>query len=107
MAGNDIDGRTIDRGIISVADTAVWDARLGVFRVKVQDNRDVGSITILRSAPLPIGHLDDRAPARKTKLGTFLRTRLEIEVNAAIQRGERQVEDSVTLLSREESMKVG
>jgi hypothetical protein len=107
MAPDDIEGRTIDRGIVSVADTAVWDARLGVFRVRVHGNRDVGSITILRSAPLPIGHLDDRAPARKTKLGTFLRTRLEIEVNAAIQRGERQVEDSVTLLSREESMKVG
>jgi hypothetical protein len=107
MAGNDIDDRRIDRGIISVADSAVWDARLGLFRVMVQGNRDVGSITILRSAALPIGHLDDRAPARKTKLGTFLRTRLEIEVNAAIQRGERQVENSVTLLSREESMKLG
>jgi hypothetical protein len=45
------------------------------------------------------------APARKTKLGEFLRTRLEIEVNAAIQRGERRIADSVTLLTREESAK--
>ena len=103
MASNDIDNSRLDQRIISVADSAVWDARLGVFRVKVQGNRDVGSITILRSAPLPISHLDDSAPARKTKLGDFLRTRLEIEVNAAIQRGERQVADGLTLLGREES----
>jgi len=106
MAGHDIDSKELDRGIISVADTAVWDARLGVFRVKIQGNRDVGSITILRSAPLPIAHLDASAPARKTRLGTFLRSRLEIAVNAAIQRGERRVEDSVTLLTREESEKL-
>ena len=100
MAINDIDGNRFDRRIISVADTAVWDARL-VFRVKIQGNRDVGSTTILRSAKLPIEHLDAGAPARRTRLGTFLHTRLEIEVNAAIQRGERQIEDSVTLLKRE------
>jgi hypothetical protein len=105
MMYSDIDNKQLDRGIISVADSAVWDARLGVFRVKIQGNRDVGSITILRSAKLPISHLDASAPARKTRLGSSLRTRLEIEVNAAIQRGERQVEDSVVLLSREESMK--
>ena len=100
MTSNDIACRELDRRVISVGDSAVWDARLGVFRVTVQGNRDVGSITILRSAPLPISHLDDSAPARKTKLGMFLRTRLEIEVNAAIQRGERQVADSVMLLAR-------
>jgi hypothetical protein len=105
MAYNDIDGEEFDRRIISVAENAVWDQRLGVFRVKVQGNRDVGSITILRSAPLPIAHLDASAPARKTKLGEFLRTRLEIEVNAAIQRGARRIADSVTLLTREESAK--
>jgi hypothetical protein len=103
MASNDIECRGLDRRIISVADSAVWDARLGVFRVKVQGNRDVGSITILRSAKLPIAHLDAGAPARKTRLGEFLRTRLEIEVNAAIQRGERRIDDSVTLLAREGS----
>jgi hypothetical protein len=101
MARNDIDGKEFDRRIISVADSAVWDARLGVFRVKIQGNRDVGSITILRGARLPIAHLDAGVPARRTMLGTFLRTRLEIEVNAAIQRGERQIEDSVTLVKRE------
>ena len=105
MATNDIECGNFDRRIISVAENAVWDQRLGVFRVKVQGNRDVGSITILRSAPLPIAHLDAGAPARKTKLGEFLRTRLEIEVNAAIQRGERRIADSVTLLTREESAK--
>ena len=103
MASNDIDNKSLDRRIISVADNAVWDARLGVFRVKVQGNRDVGSITILRGAPLPIAHLDASSPARKTKLGSFLRTRLEIDVNAAIQRGEREIAESVTLLPREDS----
>ena len=98
---NDIDSRDFGRRIISVADSAVWDPRLGVFRVKVQGNRDVGSITILKGAPLPISHLDAGAPARKTKLGDFLRSRLEIEVNAAIQRGERRIADSLTLLPRE------
>jgi hypothetical protein len=103
MATNDIDSEAFDRRIISVAENAVWDQRLGVFRVKVQGNRDVGSITILRSAPLPIAHLDAGAPARKTRLGEFLRARLEIEVNAAIQRGERRIADGVTLLPREDS----
>lgn len=101
MARDDIDNRSFDRRTISVGESAVWDERLGVFQVKIQGNRDVGSITILRSAPLPISHLDAAAPARKTKLGEFLRTRLEIEVNAAIQRGEREIAGSVTLLKRE------
>jgi len=97
---SDIDDKVCDRRTISVGESAEWDARLGVFRVKVQGNRDVGSITILRSAPLPISHLDASAPARKTRLGSFLRGRLEIEVNAAIQRGDRQIAESVTLLPR-------
>lgn len=101
MASGDDDGRGFDRRTVSVGECAVWDERLGVFRVKVQGNRDVGSITILRSAPLPISHLDDSAPARKTRLGDFLRTRLEIEVNAAIARGERRVPGGLTLLPRE------
>jgi hypothetical protein len=101
MGSNDIDGIKLDRRTVSVGESAVWDERLGMFRVKVQGNRDVGSITILRSAPLPISHLDDTAPARKTRLGAFLRGRLEIEVNAAIQRGERRIAGSLSLLARE------
>ena len=94
-----------DRHPVSVGETAVWDARLGVFRIKIQGNKDVGSITILRSTPLPIAHLDAGAPSRKTRLGTYLRDRLEVEVNAAIQRGERRLEDGVSLLTREETAK--
>ncbi len=94
MRSDDIDRNGFDRRTVSVGESAVWDERLGVFRVKVQGNRDVGSITILRSAPLPISHLDASAPARKTRLGAFLRSRLEIEVNAAIARGEREIADS-------------
>jgi hypothetical protein len=101
MASDESSGRGPDRRPVSVGESAVWDARLGVFRVKVQGNRDVGSITILRSAPLPISHLDAGSPARKTRLGDILRTRLEIEVNAAIGRGERQIPGSLSLLARE------
>ena len=101
MSSDDIDGKGLDPRTVSVGESAIWDERLGVFRVKVQGNRDVGSITILRSAPLPISHLDASAPARKTRLGQFLRGRLEIEVNAAIQRGEREVAHSLVLLPRE------
>lgn len=97
---DDIEGKVTDRRTISIGESAEWDARLGVFRVKVQGNRDVGSITILRSAKLPISHLDASAPARKTRLGAFLRSRLEIEVNAAIQRGDREIADSLMLLPR-------
>jgi hypothetical protein len=106
MTADDILSRVSDRRTISVGDTALWDESRGVFRIKVQGNRDVGSITILRSAPLPISHLDHSAPARRTKLGAFLRSRLEIEVNAAIQRGDRRIADSLNLLSREDSAKI-
>ncbi len=99
MSSDDRNG--FDRRTVSVGESAVWDERLGVFRVKVQGNRDVGSITILRSAPLPISHLDASGPTRKTRLGPFLRGRLEIEVNAAIARGEREIADGLILLPRE------
>jgi hypothetical protein len=104
MTSDDINAP--DQRPVSVGETAVWDERFGVFRVKIQGNKDVGSITILRSSPLPISHLDDSAPARKTRLGELLRSRLEIEVNAAIQRGDRQIADSLALLTREASAKL-
>ena len=98
MAMKDFDTRPV-----SLGEKALWDERLGVFRVKVQGNRDVGSITILRSADLPISHLDATLPHKRTKLGQFLRDRLEIEVNAAITRGSRQPCDGLALLTQEES----
>ena len=97
MASRDHDYRPV-----SLGDSATWDERLGVFRVKVQGNRDVGTLVILRSASQPISHLDDSRPKKQTKLGQFLRDRLEIEVNAAVTRGSRQVGDGMTLLSRDE-----
>ncbi len=69
----------------------MWDERLGVFRVKVQGNRDVGSLVILRSADMPISHLDSTLPHKQTKLGQFLRERLELAVNAAVTRGSHRV----------------
>ncbi len=76
--------KDFDRHPISIGEKAVWDEHLGVFRVKVQGNRDVGSLVILRSADMPISHLDATLPHKQTKLGQFLRERLELAVNAAI-----------------------
>lgn len=101
MASRDQDFRPV-----SLGESAVWDERLGVFRVKVQGNRDVGTLVILRSAPQPISHLNDSAPKKQTKLGQFLRDRLEIEVNAAVTRGSLEVGDGMTLLSRDEPGKI-
>ena len=97
MASKDHDYRPV-----SLGDSATWDERLGVFRVKVQGNREVGTLTILRSAAMPISHLDNSAPKKQTKLGQFLRDRLEIEVNAAVASGSLEVGDGMTLLSRDE-----
>lgn len=95
--------REIDRNPVSLGEKAVWDERLGVFRVKVQGNRDVGSLVILRSADMPIAHLDSTLPHKQTKLGQFLRERLELAVNAAIASGTREVGDGMALLRPEET----
>lgn len=88
-----------DRSPVSIAEKALWDERLGVFRVKVQGNRDIGSLVILRSADMPISHLDATLPHKQTKLGQFLRERLEVAVNASIARGSREVGQGLTLLA--------
>src|SRR5437868_6711717 len=79
--------KDFDRNPVSIGEKALWDERLGVFRVKVQGNRQVGSLTILRSADMPISHLDSTLPHKQTKLGQLLRERLELAVNAAISSG--------------------
>jgi hypothetical protein len=94
MAGNEF-----DRSPVSLGEKALWDERLGVFRVKVQGNRHVGSLVILRSSDMPISHLDATLPHKQTKLGQFLRERLEVVVNASIARGSRDVGHGMTLLS--------
>jgi hypothetical protein len=96
-------GKELDRHPVSIAEKALWDERLGVFRVKVQGNRNVGSLTILRSADMPISHLDSTLPHKQTKLGQFLRERLEVAVNAAITSGSRNVGDGLELLSPDET----
>lgn len=95
--------RDFDRNPVSIGEKATWDERLGVFRVKVQGNRDVGSLVILRSADMPISHLDSTLPHKRTKLGQFLRERLELAVNAAITRGSREVGDGMALLTPDET----
>ncbi len=94
-----------DRSPVSIGEKALWDERLGVFRVKVQGNRNVGSLTILRSADMPISHLDSTLPHKQTKLGQFLRERLELAVNAAITAGSRELGDGLSLLTPDETPK--
>jgi hypothetical protein len=95
--------RDFDRNPVSIGEKALWDESLGVFRVKVQGNRDVGSLVILRSADMPISHLDSTLPHKQTKLGQFLRERLELAVNAAITAGSREVGGGMALLSPDET----
>ena len=98
--------RDLDRNPVSIGEKAIWDERLGVFRIRVQGNRDVGSLVILRSADMPIAHLDSTLPHKQTKLGQFLRERLELAVNAAVTRGSREVGDGMALLTPDETPKV-
>jgi hypothetical protein len=95
--------KAFDRNPVSIGEKALWDERLGLFRVKVQGNRNVGSLTILRSADMPISHLDSTLPHKQTKLGQFLRERLELAVNAAIAAGSRDAGSGLTLLTPEET----
>jgi hypothetical protein len=88
-----------DKRPISLGETALWDERLDAFRVKAQGNRDIGGVVILRWARLPISHLDSSTPHKHTKLGQLLRERLEVEINAAIGRGERAMPEGIALLS--------
>lgn len=97
--------KDFDRNPISIGEKAEWDERLGVFRVKVQGNRNVGSLVILRSADMPISHLDSTLPHKRTKLGQFLRERLELAVNAAITSGSHEVGEGLSLLAPEQPPK--
>jgi hypothetical protein len=99
-------GKELDRRPISLGESALWDERLDAFRVKAQGNRDVGGVVILRWARLPISHLDSSIHKKQTKLGHNLRERLEVEVNAAVTRGDRGVLEGLTLLSSEEESKL-
>ena len=95
--------RDFDRNPVSLGEKALWDERLGMFRVKVQGNRTVGSLTILQSADMPISQLDSTLPHKQTKLGQFLRERLELAVNAAIAAGTREVGSGLSLLTPDET----
>ena len=97
-----MDRKEFDRSPISIGEKALWDERLGVFRVKVQGNRDVGSLVILRSSDMPISHLDSTLPHKQTKLGQFLRERLELAINASITSGSREVGHGLELLAPSE-----
>jgi hypothetical protein len=97
--------KDFDRKPVSIGEKALWDERLGVFRVKVQGNRQVGSLTILRSADMPISHLDSTLPHKQTKLGQLLRERLELAVNAAISSGTHDMDEGLSLLTPEQTPK--
>jgi len=97
--------KDFDRNPVSIGEKALWDERLGVFLVKVQGNRDVGSLVILRSADMPISHLDSTLPHKQTKLGQILREQLELAVNAAITNGSLDVGEGLALLTPEQTLK--
>jgi hypothetical protein len=99
-------GKEPDRRPISLGETALWDERLEAFRVKAQGNRDVAGVVILRWARLPISHLDSSTPKKQTRLGPILRERLEIEVNAAITRGDHTVPEGLSLLGSGDEVKL-
>src|SRR5690348_2253349 len=101
----DMDDKGPDRRPISLSESAVWDEQLDAFRVKVQGNRDVSGVVILRWARLPIAHLDASKPQKHTRLGQILRERLEVEVNAAITRGDRTMSEGLALLGKEDEAK--
>jgi hypothetical protein len=98
-------GKEPDRRPISVGETALWDEELDAFRVKAQGNRDIAGVVILRWANLPISHLDSSSPNKQTRLGQFLRERLEIQINASVTRGERTAPEGLALLRKEEEPK--
>src|SRR3954469_24397046 len=95
--------KDFDRNPVSIGEKALWDERLGVFLVKVQGNRDVGSLVILRSADMPISHLDSTLPRKQTKLGQFLREQLELAVNAAISSGSHEIGEGLSLLAPDQT----
>ena len=99
-------GKEIDRRPISVGEMALWDERLEAFRVKAKGNRDIAGVVILRWAKLPISHLDSSTPQKQTRLGQALRERLEVEINAAVTRGDRTMLDGLALFSSEDEAKL-
>jgi hypothetical protein len=52
---------------------------------------------------MPISHLDATLPHKQTRLGQFLRERLELAVNAAIASGTHEVGNGLSLLAPEQT----
>jgi hypothetical protein len=94
--------RSPANGPVGLDPVALWDARQGIFRIRVHHSPTFAELVILKDAPLPLAHLDTSAHNRKTPLGRALQTRLEAEVNAAIARGGHQVATGMFLVTPEE-----
>jgi hypothetical protein len=93
-------------GPVGLDPVALWDARQGIFRIRVHHSPTFAELVILKDAPLPLAHLDTSAHNRKAALGPALHNRLEAEVNAAIARGGHQVATGMFLATPEEKSRL-
>jgi hypothetical protein len=98
--------RSPANGPVGLDPVAFWDARQGVFRIRIHQSPTFAELLILKDAPLPLAHLDTTAHNGKTALGAALHNRLEAEVNAAIARGGHQVATGMFLATPEEKSRL-
>jgi hypothetical protein len=91
-----------DHRMVTLDANAVWDARYGVFQIRINDSPEFASVVVLDTAPLPLKHLSRREGTGKSLLGDALHDRLQYEVNGAIARGAHQVATGVMLMTHQE-----
>ncbi len=98
---DDIEGKVTDRRTISIGESA----ECGCAPRRVP-REGAGETETSARSPSCAAQAADLAPgcqrsgAKDPARLPFLRSRLEIEVNAAIQRGDREIADGVVLLPR-------
>ena len=91
-----------DHKAVTLDASAEWDARYGIFRVRIHGSPDFGSVVVLGTAPLPLAHLSRRPNHGRSPLGLPLHDRLQYEVNNAIARGAHQVATGIMLMTHQE-----
>jgi hypothetical protein len=88
---------------IRLDENAYWDGTEGFFRVPVHGSAEFALLAILEDAPLLRAGLDATAHNRRTVLSAELRDRLQVELNAALQRHAHQVGTGITLLTHDQA----
>jgi hypothetical protein len=87
----------------TVDTNAYWDRAQGIFRVPIHGSAEFAALGILPNAPLLLSHLDTTEHNQRTPLGDELRTHLQVELDAALQRHAHQAGMGVTLLTHEQA----